>query len=39
MTRAENYRSKLETAQLFDIMKSDFGRFGPNVWYMSLRKN
>lgn len=39
MIRADSYRNKLETAQAFEIMKSDFERFGPRVWYMTLRKN
>ncbi len=39
MIRSESYRNKLETAQQFEIMKSDFERHGPRVWYMTLRKN
>lgn len=39
LCRAEAYRSRLEAAQTFDVLKSDFERFGTRVWYMTLRKS
>lgn len=38
MNRADSYRNRIETAINLDMMKSDFERYGPNIWYMTLRK-
>jgi hypothetical protein len=37
--RADTHRYKLETAMMFEAMKSDFENFGSKVWYMTLRQD
>ncbi|CAK63604.1 unnamed protein product (macronuclear) [Paramecium tetraurelia] len=38
LIQAENYRTRLEAAAAFDALKTDYERFGPRVWQMTLRK-
>ena len=37
LLRSDNYRSKLEAAQTFEVLKSDSERYGTRVWYNTLR--
>ncbi|KAM3133362.1 hypothetical protein pb186bvf_014523 [Paramecium bursaria] len=38
LIQAEVHRNKLEAAAAFEAIKTDYERFGPRVWQMTLRK-
>ena len=38
ISKAENFRKKIETAEAFDIVQTDEEKYGSAFWYMTLRK-